>query len=189
MVAINNNIERTSTWGGAEHFGRIIGTRNGTGGSLTDNIAGENVVFTNLDGKVTDDGLTTKDGATKTEPELKQQLTYSTIGFVFGANEGAPWYISGNTVYPVLWFMDRVLSETSNDEIRKQQIKIYPNPTIHTLTIEGVLVKNVRLFNIVGALVGEYNTASIDVSNLQEGHYCLQILSDEGTRTASFIKR
>lgn len=189
MVAINNNIERISTWGGPEHFGRIIGTRNGTEGSLTDNIASENVVFTNLEGKVIDTGLTTKDGATKTDVEMKQQSTYSAIGFDFGANESAPWYITGNTVYPVLWFMDRVLSETSNNEIRKQHIKLYPNPVIHTLTIENVHVKGVKVFNIVGKLMGYYTSSSINVSNLPEGHYCLQVLSDEGMTTATFIKR
>jgi hypothetical protein len=189
MVAINNDIERTSTWGGPEHFGRIIGTRNGTEGSLSDNLAGENVVFTNLDGKIVDAGLTTKDGATKTDLELKQELTYSTVGFDFGTNESAPWYITSNTVYPVLWFTDRLSTETSNNEIIKQNIKLYPNPTINTLTIEGLHVKGVKVFNMLGKLMGEYTSSLINVENLADGQYYLQIMSDEGMIRAAFIKR
>jgi len=68
------------------------------------------------------------------------------------------------------------LKTYSNNE----NVLIYPNPTTGQITIEGVVVKKVELLNAEGALIGEYTTNIIDISNQASGLYMLNVFDSNG---------
>jgi len=73
------------------------------------------------------------------------------------------------------------------------QFKIYPNPLTNTLFInsENTQIEKIKVFSINGQQLIEVsrNANSIDVSNLSEGLYFLEIFSSEGKSVQKFIKQ
>ena len=71
-------------------------------------------------------------------------------------------------------------------------INIYPNPAINKLTIENgnLKINNISILNLTGEIVKTttVNTNIIDVSNLTQGIYFLQIHTDNGLVSKKFIK-
>jgi hypothetical protein len=74
-----------------------------------------------------------------------------------------------------------------------QSINIYPNPVADRLFIssENLQIETIAIINLQGRQVfSEKNeTESIDVSNLSEGLYFIEISSSEGKSIQKFIKR
>ncbi len=71
-------------------------------------------------------------------------------------------------------------------------ISIYPNPTINTLTInlENKILKKVAIYNELGQKVKETITKEIDVSNLSSGIYFVKIyLQSDNIFVKKIIKR
>jgi hypothetical protein len=74
-------------------------------------------------------------------------------------------------------------------------IALYPNPAENRLNITGqVEMKSVSVYNVLGQLMGQQNTAgkektSLDISSLQSGTYFVTIESDGGLSTQRFLKR
>ncbi len=111
---------------------------------------------------------------------------------------------SGN--YTVVVSVEGCLSAPSNPEQvsitglpdTQAQFKIYPNPASKsiTLSIESTKSKTMVEIDIVDMLGRVlYHTSSssssleIDISSLPAGFYALRAQSDEGVRTAKFVKR
>lgn len=72
---------------------------------------------------------------------------------------------------------------TSINNLQKNKISIYPNPTHGNFTIKGLSVSEIFLYNILGELVLNIEIKSdiennIDLSNLNAGVYLLNIGSD-----------
>src|SRR5439155_17584230 len=72
-----------------------------------------------------------------------------------------------------------------NDPVLEQSIKVYPIPAQDHLNIsvEGLVIKNLKLFNILGQSVMELNNFSdnkLDVSSLQKGSYILNLETNKG---------
>lgn len=82
-----------------------------------------------------------------------------------------------------------VLSITENGF---QSIQIYPNPVADRLFIssENLQIETIAIINLQGRQVfSEKNeTQSIDVSNLSEGLYFIEISSSEGKSVQKFVK-
>jgi len=58
----------------------------------------------------------------------------------------------------------------------KDNILVYPNPANNIVTISGIDVANVKIFNNIGQLLlNEYNTNEINASKLTNGIYILSI--------------
>ncbi|GHT14892.1 hypothetical protein AGMMS4956_13660 [Bacteroidia bacterium] len=102
LVVANATI--TKGGGGAEHFGRIIGTFQGAASTIDNNLAND-VTFVNMTRDVSSSLATGQDGLTTPDADLKQQATYTNIGWSFGNTEAAPWTIDESNDYPQLCFM------------------------------------------------------------------------------------
>jgi hypothetical protein len=74
-----------------------------------------------------------------------------------------------------------------------QKISIYPNPASHHLFLTNLLPSNkVRIFDAMGKeILCPINLPSVDISNLKNGMYYLQISNDlfNSIRTEKFIKQ
>ncbi len=80
-------------------------------------------------------------------------------------------------------------------------VKLYPNPTVNSATIEFDLTKSVdisaSIYDINGRLINEMNlgnlngkqTATINTSDLATGMYILQVKAGSETNTTKFIKK
>lgn len=71
----------------------------------------------------------------------------------------------------------------------KKEINIFPNPTSGELHISMAKeeLKSMRIFSALGIFVTDFQrTNSLDVSNLEEGIYFLELTSDKGER---FVKK
>ena len=68
-------------------------------------------------------------------------------------------------------------------EAEGNAISIYPNPASETITIEGIDVENVKVYNLLGQLVETMeSTQRIDVSNYTSGIYTMVINGSETVR-------
>ena len=72
------------------------------------------------------------------------------------------------------------------------KFNLYPNPVSNQLIIasEGIETEKIKVYSMSGIQVLEASAAanSIDVSNLSEGLYFIEISSSEGKRVQKFIK-
>lgn len=75
--------------------------------------------------------------------------------------------------------------KNSVDNIQSHDIVIYPNPTHDVLFISGVEANTLRVFDMQGRLLKSQNGIQINVSDLAEGTYLLQV----GTQVVRFIKK
>lgn len=72
---------------------------------------------------------------------------------------------------------------TSASENQNMTAKVYPNPATDLITIEGIDVETVEVYNSVGQLVGHAAMSqSVDVSSYQPGIYLLIINGNEKIR-------
>jgi chitodextrinase len=86
-------------------------------------------------------------------------------------------------------------SETFRDETSRNSItdiKLYPNPTTSTLNVTSVSENaTFRVYNLLGQMVisGKLSNGSVNVSNINEGNYVLEITDKETTTIKRFIKK
>ena len=69
--------------------------------------------------------------------------------------------------------------------LQEGQIAVYPNPTHDLLIVQGAEAQPLRVFDLQGRVVKEATTNEVNVSDLAEGTYLLQI----GTQVIRFIKQ
>ena len=62
---------------------------------------------------------------------------------------------------------------------------VYPNPAHDLLIVQGVEAQPLRIFDLQGRIVKEATTNEVNVSDLANGTYLLQV----GTQAVRFIKR
>lgn len=77
-----------------------------------------------------------------------------------------------------------------NNQVIENNIKIYPNPTNNSLTIETDLnYHTFNIYNLSGKLVKTQNRSNqISVSELPKGMYFIQLVGDKNNRVQKFIK-
>jgi chitodextrinase len=81
-------------------------------------------------------------------------------------------------------------SETSRSII--SEIKIFPNPTTALLNVTSVSENaTYRVYNMLGQMVmnGKLSNGSVDVSNINEGNYILEVTNKDTTTVKQFIKK
>jgi hypothetical protein len=81
----------------------------------------------------------------------------------------------------------------SADTFNTSNVRLYPNPTSTSLTIEAKdAIENIAIYNVIGQEVISKNPMSnkmtLDVSNLQNGLYFVNTTIDGKTATTKFIK-
>jgi hypothetical protein len=81
----------------------------------------------------------------------------------------------------------------STPEVENQQFAVYPNPAIEILNIssEKSSIDKLTVYSLSGQLIitKTKNTSTLDVSNLSEGLYLLEIVSENGRQLQKFIKQ
>lgn len=85
----------------------------------------------------------------------------------------------------------QLLSANSGIEIPKP-INIFPNPTkgILLISAEEVELKSIRIYSMMGVFSAQFlNSNTIDISNLEEGIYFLEIILANGERVVKKIIR
>ncbi|NGX83278.1 T9SS type A sorting domain-containing protein [Aequorivita sp. KMM 9714] len=75
----------------------------------------------------------------------------------------------------------------------ENQIKVFPNPTAHELnmtTPQNLAIDQINIYDVTGRLVQtEYGQSTIDVSNLNDGYFLVEINFLDGVKiTKKFIK-
>ena len=92
-----------------------------------------------------------------------------------------------------LWVLDTNLLSTSENKTNDNKFSIFPNPTNNILTIhnlENKSIDKITILDLTGKKVLEQknNSNTINVENLQNGMYLLQILSEGKSAVSKFIK-
>ena len=79
----------------------------------------------------------------------------------------------------------------SVEDIEETSHNIYPNPVKDILTVSGEDMKQVSVYNALGQLVKSINcndnTVQINVSDLQNGMYIVNVISNDGVMTTSKV--
>lgn len=124
-----------------------------------------------------------------------------------GSNKGICW--SGSAFVVGGWYRFLCMSEngeliymnpnyescyliTEIDEIEKSSLKIFPNPTKNTLSIENIKnidIESISLLNTKGQLIKLFdsNNTRLDISNISSGYYILKISHKNGVFTKKLI--
>ncbi|SRX72520.1 T9SS type A sorting domain-containing protein [Aequorivita antarctica] len=75
------------------------------------------------------------------------------------------------------------------EDFAATDFKLFPNPTENMLNIQSKTpIENVKIYSPQGVLVNEYNSNTIDVSQLSTGIYFVEITVDDKSVTKKFIK-
>lgn len=81
-------------------------------------------------------------------------------------------------------------TELSVDGYLQNNIKIYPNPTLDLLTIQGLEnVERIRIFNLQGKLMKEVNASEVNIAQLQAGVYIANFYTDTQVYSQKVVKR
>lgn len=68
-------------------------------------------------------------------------------------------------------------------------IFVYPNPTADRIYIKADNIKKAELFDLMGRKVRSTNQLQIDMSNLSNGNYILQIKTDNNAQSFKILKQ
>lgn len=95
------------------------------------------------------------------------------------------------TTGPYATHDDGFLSTESTTFLNPEIIKIYPNPTSSELKIENREFDSYIIYNLSGQIIGSHTLEHgyIDVSSLQKGKYIINLMNNNETASASFIKK
>lgn len=79
----------------------------------------------------------------------------------------------------------------SVEDVNETSYNVYPNPVKDVLTVTGEDMKQVTVYNALGQLVKSVNcndnTVQINVNDLQNGMYFVNVISNNGTITTSKV--
>lgn len=75
------------------------------------------------------------------------------------------------------------------DELESEAVSVYPNPTSSQLTLQTVnKIAQVKIYNMLGALVQTESSKSFSVDQLPVGVYVIDITTNEGISHSRFVK-
>ncbi|MEI6489222.1 MAG: T9SS type A sorting domain-containing protein [Bacteroidota bacterium] len=118
---------------------------------------------------------------TQNQYDTLNTLTYSTYSY---------YYIDDINVHCVN------CSGIGIDEILEQNnVSVYPNPASNTITIESTKckVQSIKIYNVLGEQVNSLKLTGnskieIDVSNLTQGVYFVEVETEKGIVRKKFVK-
>ena len=92
----------------------------------------------------------------------------------------------------VVHVIDAVLvpNLASVNENAMNELDLYPNPSVDYLIVKNGVVSNYSVINAAGVTVqsGDVMGNKIDVRNLENGNYFIQLNGQNNTQTKRFIK-
>jgi hypothetical protein len=87
-------------------------------------------------------------------------------------------------------FTESILSITTVEE-NNQSFVLYPNPASENISIqfrEDVQIQMINVYSALGELITTTKDSSISVSNLSEGMYFVEVITDKGISCKRFVK-
>ena len=72
-------------------------------------------------------------------------------------------------------------------QIKNNTLKIYPNPANNKITVDATDVIDVKLFDVLGKQITVTKTNNVDVSDLNDGVYFIQVQTKQNTTTQKII--
>ena len=88
---------------------------------------------------------------------------------------------------PNLFYLHVYYSPTAVDESNMLNVSIFPNPANHSLSIGAEGMTSVRVCNLLGQVVMEYqadgNTLTVNTSDWNDGMYFVTVSTENGTVT------
>jgi hypothetical protein len=89
-------------------------------------------------------------------------------------------------------YLNDIRAEIDNpvglDELNDISVVLYPNPTSETLKVKGEAILSMTVLSLNGQVLLQSTSSEITVSSLQSGSYLVQIETESGTVTKSFVK-
>ena len=86
----------------------------------------------------------------------------------------------------------RYVTQTSDVTTNKlNNINIYPNPAQNKINITGIIDSNIAIYDIYGKLIKEFSnidSTTINISDMSDGVYFINISNTEGVKTMKFVK-
>ena len=129
-------------------------------------------------------------------------ISHPAAGANYAGNPDGSWVYSGGSWSSVCdfdhnltWMVRAKLSSTvAIDELSVRNLNIYPNPTSHALTVEGVTFATLELYDNVGKRIAvwyiEDESKTLDLSPYSSGIYYLRVVDSKGSvETQKVIKR
>jgi hypothetical protein len=101
---------------------------------------------------------------------------------------GGPFYSGANQEGFVQVFDISAILSTNN--VVLQEASLYPNPAKDQLTIqlkEGIQFQKARIYNQLGKLISSSKETLVDVSNLSQGMYFVEVITAQGKSTKKLI--
>lgn len=86
----------------------------------------------------------------------------------------------------------KIVKDNNSSTVSTQEIKLYPNPAVDILNVTSVSENaTFRVYNLMGQVVlnGKISNEMINVSNLQEGNYILEISNENKIIRKRFLKK
>ncbi len=105
-----------------------------------------------------------------------------------------------NHIYLVYWIQNYTTKEVLqsgkagkasaiNEAVAAGKVSIYPNPAQNILNIASANeVENVDIYNMLGQKVMSSQSAQVNISNLSDGMYIVNVRTNVGTVTSKFVK-
>ena len=159
-------------------------------GNLTATVEGSTVTLTwdkstdnaRVDGYVVSQDETVLDTVTAKTFEVTG-LADGTYTFSVVAMDASGNYSTASTA-------DATVGQTAIHSPGTEKIKIYPNPVASILQVNRIQdILEMKIIAITGKIVRTvHNTNTVDVADLREGLYLIQVKTPSGVYTATFIK-
>lgn len=64
-------------------------------------------------------------------------------------------------------------------EISRNEVNVYPNPTSDKITIRSSTTLKTEIVNLLGEIIGEYNSNDISIQEFENGIYYLKIFNSK----------
>jgi hypothetical protein len=136
-------------------------------------------------------GTLVADGTYKIRMELTDKNNtgnFSTFTFSKGPNAENQTPANVPSFASIIINWEPVFTSVQDPEL-DNLFQAFPNPTYGTFRISGPAFSAVNVFNQSGAIVFNGQSSVIDISNLSDGIYYLQITTEKGTAMKKILKK
>ena len=97
-----------------------------------------------------------------------------------------------NQEFNLNWFRFDIVADDGINNLPKNTIDVYPNPTNDFLTVRslnGHKIKQVMLFDLYGKLLMNTNENILDLNSLNNGIYFLRVFTSNRIEELKIIKK
>ena len=128
---------------------------------------------------------------TSYKPLINTTLTSFRINAFAGAIDDLKIYDRAlNSTQVLSLYQNNTLSTSDNNNIVKNNISIYPNPSKDVVFVKSeTAITKIELYDFSGKKIKESASKEMNISSLKRGNYLIKITDKEGnTQTKNLIK-